>query len=142
MDYTHRGCGGSVDKKKKQCIRCKKKWNAVSWYTTTELVPVTESRKDRLAKRAARPPRQPTSYAAWADSIPFVGFVASHLPNWPIKYRVLSVLLFYIGLIVLVVWLWSTYPIAGQTLTAILLLPFVGLLVSLILKYSLKWRSK
>lgn len=101
-------------------------------------MPVTETRKERLAKKAAKPTKQPTTYASWADSIPFVGFVASHLPNWPIKYRVLSVLAFYAGLIGLVVWLWSNYPMIGYGLTVVLLLPFIGLALSLILKYTLK----
>jgi len=138
MNYKHRVCNGRIDTKKRQCERCGKKWNIASWYTTTELMPITESRKERLAKRAAKPQKAPTSYAAWADSVPFVGFVASKLPNWPIKYRIVSVALFYIGLIGLVVWLWDNYPIVGQTLVFILLLPFIGLTLSLVVKYMLK----
>jgi len=93
MKFVHTKCGGEVVDGK--CLRCKKKWNHVTRLTTLEIRPMPVSREDRKEKLFNKPPKPVTTYAGWADSIPFVSTVAKLYPNWPRKWRIISFITFW-----------------------------------------------
>jgi len=95
--YVHTECGGEIDVKGRECIRCKKKWNPISFiFDPTGIRPV----KVRVPYE---PIKKPVTYAKWGDKIPGVGTIASLLPNWPRWARILAVIM-VIGIIGGIVW--------------------------------------
>ena len=83
--WIHTGCGGTIDVKKRTCTKCKKVWNF--WNFFMDPVGI------RPLKRTEEVPE--TSYARWADRVPYVSLIASKLPNWPRWARIISTLLVY-----------------------------------------------
>jgi len=105
MRVSHKNCGGEIDKKKKKCSECGKKWNFFSYYITRDFIPIVETREDRLIRLASKTSSfGNTSYARWAEGTP-AAIVARFLPSWPRKYRILAFLVFYSGIGYLVYWL-------------------------------------
>ena len=97
MKYIHSGCGGEIDTRRRKCLLCGKKWTLISfWLTAGEIRPY---------KVEAGAVKRTTSYARWADRIPFVPVVAGHLPNWPRWARILSTVVVYGSIITLILWL-------------------------------------
>ena len=52
-----------------------------------------------------KPKRGKTSYAGWGDKFAGVGFIASHLPNWPRWARVVAALVIVGAIVGVVLWL-------------------------------------
>lgn len=108
MRFMHTKCGGSIDTRTRTCIKCKKHWNWLTWWTTaTEIRPMPEvpTRKPRRASAEAlrakkyHPRKQ---YAGWGNKIPGVGTIASRLPNWPRWTRILVTVAF-VAVVVLII---------------------------------------
>ena len=103
MRYIHSGCGGEVDTRKRMCLRCKKKWNPVSFMLTTGEIRPMVDKKGRLVEGPTKKElRHAKPYAKWADKVPGAGWFAGKLPEWPRWARILVTLAF-IGVVVLVV---------------------------------------
>jgi len=97
IEYIHSVCGGRLNTQKRMCLRCKKKWGIIGWWLDpTGIRPIR-------VKVPYEPVRR-TTYANWADKIPFVPQFASLLPNWPRWARILSFVVFII-VVVGVIWL-------------------------------------
>ena len=108
MRYVHTKCSGTIDLKKRQCLKCGRKWNRLSlWLDPKEIRPVTEP-GDMRPKRS-RQEEITTIQQLISERIPggkYAVFVANHyLPNWPTWARVLSTLLVLGGLVYLITWL-------------------------------------
>ena len=102
MPYIHRGCNGEIGLWSRKCKKCGKRWPLKSLFALSPP-------KDMFYQvNPPQPKKGQTSYAKWADSDkapPGVGWVASHLPNWPRWVRILAGIL-VIGIIVaLLAWL-------------------------------------
>lgn len=98
MQYEHVHCGGTIDTKKRQCTKCKKKFGRIEFYTNlTEIRPVKSSVEEKLQSKLVR--KEVTSYAKWADRLPFVSQFASKLPSWPRWARIVSTFVVYGGVV-------------------------------------------
>jgi hypothetical protein len=101
----HKHCGGFVSQKTGKCDKCGRRWNLVNlWFNPglfrKQLQIVHASRADIARKMVER--HKKSSYASWADRLPGVGAVASALPNWSRKTRILAFIIFIviIGLVI------------------------------------------
>lgn len=103
MRFIHVGCGGEIDTKKRMCLKCKKKWNPISFLTTSsEIRPMVDKRGKPVPDRVSPTTPRKKTYASWADKFPLLGRVLRFLPKWPRWARILVVLAF-IGLIIVVI---------------------------------------
>lgn len=83
IEFRHAGkCGGPLDTRARKCRRCGKQWGLFSWLFDSSSIRPTR----------VEVPREPTTYASWAEGIPLVSSVVDHLPNWPRWARVMTVL--------------------------------------------------
>jgi len=128
MRFQHTNCGGEIDVKKRQCVRCKKKWDPISFRLDPTSIRPMVDKKGKLVpggedieklKREYAPTRatpkairaktyKPKSYAGWLDRVPkgvdlgltkaFVG----RLPKWPRWVRVLTTIVFVAIIVVIV----------------------------------------
>lgn len=92
MRFYHTKCQGEIDVKKRQCTKCKKKWNPISFrFDPTSIRPLVDRKgralPDRLVPKVER--------KTWG--IPYLNTVVSKLPKWPRWARVA------VSLVVLVV---------------------------------------
>jgi len=46
VDYIHTKCGGKIDSKDRRCLKCKKKWNWLTWLLNNEIRPVGKSNEE------------------------------------------------------------------------------------------------
>jgi predicted ATP-dependent serine protease len=101
MPFYHTKCGGDVRVGiwGGKCTKCKKRWNPISALFNSEMRVIHEEKPEKISTR------KPTSYAKWADKWHGVPTIASHLPNWPRWARVLTGLVFFGGIIFLIIWL-------------------------------------
>ncbi len=93
MAYYHNRCDGQIKwypflPIRPRCQKCGKTWNSRVIYKAhvDDMTYVYDG-------ISFSPQKGKTSYAAWADSPnapPGVADVASHLPNWPRKWRFIS----------------------------------------------------
>lgn len=104
MPYYHSHCGGEIKwypllPIPPRCTKCRKKWSPLVLYglPPRDMVYLVPESKIRIAKGK-------TSYAKWGDRIPFVDLLASRLPNWPRKFRILTLVGFVILLTFLFYW--------------------------------------
>ena len=125
MRFVHTKCGGEIDVKKRQCMRCKKKWDPVSFrLDPTGIRPMVDGRGrlvpggediEKLRKQFASGKRKgalPTgkSYASWLDKLPkwidlgYARALASRLPRWPRWARVLATAVFIAAIVVLILY--------------------------------------
>jgi len=113
MNFIHIKCGGEIDKKNRICQGCGRRWNIISFLFTRELRATPAGRsslESRIASKVEKVSRRGgTSYASWGDDYPGVGWLASHLPNWKRRYRILSSLVVWGLLVWGCVWLAQTY---------------------------------
>lgn len=101
MAFYHTKCGGNISILRGKCIKCGKRWNPISFLFNTEMMPVPRKEKTKSKKVSTR---KPTSYAQWADKWHGVPTIASRLPNWPRWARALTGLIFFGGIVFLIVW--------------------------------------
>ena len=92
MPYYHAGCNGRIKwylflPIRPRCLKCGHTWHTRAVYSTRpplDLYHVFQGPKLNVQ-------RGTTPYASWADSNsapPGVAMIASHLPNWPRKWRI------------------------------------------------------
>lgn len=91
MPYYHTKCRGKIKwypplPIPPRCTKCGQKW---PWW-----ILYGPKRTDMyfVAKELPTVEKGTTSYAKWGDGIPGVALVASHLPSWPRKIRVIVLL--------------------------------------------------
>ena len=110
LEYSHVGCGGMIDKKAKQCTRCKHKWGFFSFYLNAgEIRPVKINRKaakeaTRIAIKSRAQQKRDTKHPKWAERTPGATVLPKLLPNWPRWARILSSIIVIGGLVVLILW--------------------------------------
>lgn len=101
MIYTHTKCGGMIDPKKRQCLRCKRKWNRFSfWFDPSGIRPTAGEYPPDMVK----PKKERQRYAKWAEGTPGARLIPSLLPNWPRWARILSTVLFITAVVLLSLW--------------------------------------
>lgn len=97
FEYIHSPkCKGSIDIKKRKCLKCGRRWNRISF-----LLDPNGIRPVRIISRKSS---KPTTYSSWADKLPGPGLVAGALPNWPRWARLLTGFVL-IMVLSLVIWL-------------------------------------
>lgn len=89
MAFIHKGCGGEINVVKRKCKLCGKVWTGGK----SLLVP-----PDDWMLMLQGEARKPTSYARWADKVPYAGTVAGMLPNWPRWLRILTFIIYIISI--------------------------------------------
>ena len=108
MPIVHKHCGGLVSQTTCKCSKCGKRWNLFNFWVNPylfkkELEIVGTSRAEALKKVQER--HKKSSYSSWGDRLPGVGQVASILPNWSRRTRILVVAM----IVIVVVGLLITY---------------------------------
>jgi hypothetical protein len=93
MAYLHRDCGGQINLIKRQCKLCGKIWTD----SKSVIVPPNDW---VLMLRGEE--RKPTSYAKWADRVPYAGTIASLFPNWPRWLRIMAFILYIISIPIMI----------------------------------------
>lgn len=113
MRFIHTGCGGEIDVKKRQCTRCKKKWDPISFrLDPTGIRPMVDAGGklapggediEKLKKKYVPNGKQPaTTYASWGDKIPGLAKFAGSLPNWPRWARILTAITFIVVVVIII----------------------------------------
>jgi hypothetical protein len=108
MAFVHKHCGGLIQElwTKPNCIKCKKSWNpAVFWLDFFHMRSQVQSiylTKEQMEKKLAQRHKK-GDYASWADKLPGVGPIASILPHWSRRTRILVVLMIVIVLVGLLI---------------------------------------
>lgn len=94
MPYYHMDCDGKIKwypflPIRPRCLKCGQTWSPAVVYSSQpkDLYYVYEGPSMNI-----NIPKGQTDYAAWGDNFPGVPTVASHLPNWPRKWRLISFL--------------------------------------------------
>lgn len=105
MYYQHTKCGGTIDIKKKRCLKCKRKWNIISFYLDPSGIRPIPERADRKRKRAEVRSEATNWSKALQTSIPGVAKVVAILPGWPRWVRISVSVTMAIGLVILGLWL-------------------------------------
>lgn len=81
MKFYHTKCGGEVDVRKRQCLRCKKKWSPIAF----KFDPIGIRASTEVRPKGVVAPQG--SYESWANklsSVPsFADKLVAKLPNWP-----------------------------------------------------------
>jgi len=100
MRYIHTRCGGVVNYKKRQCTKCRKKWNFFSfWFNPNDIRAQAEPKVKVTSKR-----RPITASPRWTDTIPGADWFVNLLPKWPRWARILSTIVF-VAIVVVIVYL-------------------------------------
>jgi len=108
MAFIHKHCGGLVDSTftKPHCTKCKRKWNPIlfwfDFYHMRSQVQSVYLTKEQMEKKLAQRHKK-GDYASWADKLPGVGAIASILPKWSRRTRILVVLMIVIVIVGLLV---------------------------------------
>lgn len=115
MRFVHTKCGGEIDVPKRQCRRCKKKWNPVAFrMDALGIRPMTDARgrlvpdkgKEKLLKEKTWREQKTGNYAKWGDKVPGLAAFASKLPKWPRWARILSTLVFVAIVVAIILLIW------------------------------------
>ena len=101
-------CGKEISQKRleafpaaKLCIKCKKKWNFISFrFTLNEIRPIIIKQGSKqgdkyIVVRSSRP-------TSWINKVPYLPKFVSMLPKWPRWARILAVTI-VVGIIVVVI---------------------------------------
>ncbi len=111
MRFTHTKCGGEIDVAKRQCRRCKKKWNPVAFRVDAlSIRPMVDTRGKLVPDKVPHKlPKQKTkSHADWVEGVPvwldlgITRLFVKKLPRWPRWARILTTLAF-VGVVVVIV---------------------------------------
>jgi len=87
MPYYHTKCGGEVSFWARKCKKCGHRWPIIALFSPSVPKGMTTFRP---SVKVPEFKRGTTSYAKWADNIPGVSLLASHLPHWPRWLRILA----------------------------------------------------
>ena len=98
MRYIHTKCGGEIDVKKRQCTRCKKVWNPISFRLDPYGIRPMLDRKGRVMPDRVKPKQQVKSYADWGEVF------VNKLPHWPRWARILTTVVFVAIAIVIILY--------------------------------------
>lgn len=94
MPWYHAGkCQGDISVLRMRCTKCGKQWNPISFLLDPKGI-----------RHFSIPKDEPTSHAKWGDSIPGVGEIAGHLPDWPRWARILAVSPVFVGILIGLLW--------------------------------------
>jgi len=94
MRFYHTKCGGEIDTKQRQCLRCKKKWNPISFKLDPTGIRMRQERRQRT-----------TSYKPFKQEREVFNKTVSKLPKWPRWARILTtvaVIAIIVAIIILV----------------------------------------
>ena len=94
MPYYHTKDNAKIHFWRRKCSKCSRKWPVSALFSLT----TPEGMVRAPAKEYKVKVKGPTTYASWADRVPFVSVVASRLPNWPRWARLLSFCIVVSGL--------------------------------------------
>lgn len=97
IPYYHIKDSGKIHFWRRKCSICGKKWPISALFSFDIPKGMTKFQPAAPAIKKGK-----TTYAGWGDKIPFVGTVASRLPNWPRWARILAVILL-IGTVIIIV---------------------------------------
>lgn len=107
MRFYHTKCGGEIDVKKRQCKRCKKKWDPISFKLDPIGIrvmrdkmgrPLPDKHQKTLEVQEPAIPR----WMKFAVGVPYLDTVVSKLPRWPRWARILTTAV-VLGLIILAI---------------------------------------
>jgi len=98
MKFYHTECNGVIDVSKRQCQRCKKKWNPV-WF---RLDPSGIRAVPELRKPAYDPLAKPSTAPGWANNFPLLTRFVDKLPKWPRWARILTVMTIVVVIVLVV----------------------------------------
>lgn len=107
MKYIHTPeCLGTIDLKKRQCSRCRKKWNRFSlWFDPKGIRPVREAGDVRVLTKQEEVTTVQRLIKQRVPGGHQVVAIANILPKWPRWARVLSTVVVASGIVGLVTWL-------------------------------------
>jgi len=100
--FQHTKCGGEIDVKKRQCMRCKKKWDPISFRLDPTGIRPMVDKKGRPAPGGQDIKKLKKQYAGWADSVPGAGKFAGILPKWPRWARITATVAFVAVVVTLI----------------------------------------
>lgn len=108
MRFVHTKCGGEIDVKKRQCTKCKHKWDPISFrLDPTGIRPMVDKKgkpiPDLVHPKQVKVKKKKKQYSSWADSIPGAGRFASILPRWPRWARITATLVFVVIVVVAII---------------------------------------
>ena len=112
MRVMHTKCGGEIDVKTRQCRRCKKRWDPVSFkLDPIGIRPMLDARgrplPDREGKGVTEEEYTP-SIPRWMQHVvgaPYLDAVVSKLPKWPRWARILTASAILAGAVLLIIYL-------------------------------------
>lgn len=106
--WMHSKCGGEVDTKSRRCLKCKKQWGYLAFIFDPKGLRLINI---PIPYEPIREKEEGTSYAKWADKLPYVGVVASKLPKWPRWARIVATIALYgiIGFIIYILIWWRPW---------------------------------
>jgi hypothetical protein len=100
MRFYHTTCKGEIDVKKRQCTKCKKKWNPIAFrFDPTGIRPIVDRKGRPLPDRVLKVERK-----TWG--IPYLNTVVSKLPKWPRWARVLVTLGVLVVIVLIIYYIW------------------------------------
>lgn len=106
MRFTHTKCGGEINTKTRQCKRCKKKWDPISFkIDPVGIRPMVDSKGRPKLDRKHEEKEPVSSIPRWmmfAAGVPYLDAVVSKLPKWPRWARILTAAVIVTGLVLLV----------------------------------------
>ena len=94
MRFEHIGCGGEIDTRAKQCLKCKHKWSYLAFMFTPYEIRQIKETPSAIVKPSKFDWMTPEN-------------VARHLPKWPKWVRVLSVVVVLALVVALIIWIRS-----------------------------------
>lgn len=94
MRFQHTKCGGEIDVKKRQCTKCKYRWNPISFRLDPIGIRPMVDKKGRPLLGGEDVKKLKKKYAPWADKVPGAGRFAGLLPAWPRWARILATVAF------------------------------------------------
>lgn len=110
MRFTHTKCGGEIDVKKRQCLRCKKKWDPISFrFDPTGIRPLVDKHgKPKPDKVGGVEKEHIPSIPRWMQyfiGAPYLDAFVSRLPKWPRWVRISVSVGIITGVVLLIVFL-------------------------------------
>jgi len=97
MRFYHTKCGGEIDVRSRRCLKCKKKWNPISFrFDPTGIRPIVDRKGRPLPDRIVPKVERKT----WG--VPYLYTVVSKLPKWPRWARILTTVVVFAAIAVII----------------------------------------
>lgn len=109
MRFMHTKCGGEIDVKTRQCRRCKKKWDPISFkLDPIGIRPIVDKfGRPKLDKHGRTEEEHISSLPKWMTTFigaPYLDAVVSKLPKWPRWARILTASAIVAGVVLLIIY--------------------------------------